>query len=592
MNRSLLTLAVLAASTASATPFTGNDARSNAMGNTGVASATSFTAAQFNPALLAAGNNEVNFGVSIPSGKFYFDDSKGLISHGVDFYDNTYDDFQNSVDVAAELNTAIVGGNGEQSLTEVINAITASDPTPGTPDNYDGGNIANIQAAIDEIRNDGDGIPDQEDIDALNDNSEALVTNSTILDGKIQTVNTASVTLNTTFTNVSEQLPGFNNKPLTAGLDLGAAFALPRTGLGLGISLNSSTIAGFSVEVVNSDLQLLADALEDLEGVSGEAADASGELVTLSSNTQALTTVIANKPDPNDYVGGEANPQYQADIQTWVDDVETEANAVNSQSTVVQNELDDVTNYNGNLFSGGTFNEPTTDDLLTNIDVVGANITELGISVAREFEYMGETFAAGITPKFQSIIVFEDNISMSSAEDEFGNTTFDQYVESNQTEYYTGNIDVGVAKNWPEVLHGNVRAGLVIKDLIPQTFESDSGSKLSIGPKMRIGGAHETRWTTLAADLDITENQPLKYGVPTRYLGLGGEFNAWNWFKLRAGYRNNLSVSDSHVFTTGLGITPFGVGLELSGWFKPKSFDNWDEIIQDAGAVAQFSIEF
>jgi len=30
----------------------------------------------------------------------------------------------------------------------------------------------------------------------------------------------------------------------------------------------------------------------------------------------------------------------------------------------------------------------------------------------------------------------------------------------------------------------------------------------------------------------------------------------------------------------------------MSVWFKPKSFDKWDEVIQDAGAVAQFSMEF
>ncbi|GGX45347.1 conjugal transfer protein TraF [Saccharospirillum salsuginis] len=593
MNRSLLALAILAAGTASATPFTGNDTRSNAMGNTGVASSPSYAAGQFNPALLAASPDNVNFGLTLPSAKVYIDDSLGLIEHGRDFYDSTYEDFENSADAATELNIAITGSDTELPLTDVIELITAPDPTPNDG-NYDpeAGNIANIQTAIQNIQNTPNGqSPDQADIDALNNNSDELVTNSATLDSKINVVNSTSVTMNTTFGNMRTQLPGFNDKPLMAGLDLGAAFALPRTGLGLGLSINNSTVAGFSVDVVDSDLTLLGQALDDLEGVSAEATDASGELVTLSGDTQSLTTVIANQPDPNDYTGGETNPQYQSDLQDWANDLDAAAQTVDNQSTVVETELNDVTNYNGNFFTNGTFNEPDPQDLETSVEIVGANIAEVGISVAREFEYMGETFAAGVTPKLQSITVFEDTILLSNAENEFGEDVA-TYIESNRTDYFTGNIDVGVAKDWPDVLRGNVRAGLVIKDLIPQTFETKSGAELSIGPKMRIGGAHMTRWSTLSVDLDITENDPLKYGVPTRYLGLGGEFNAWNWLKLRAGYRNNLSVSDSHVISTGFGITPFGVGLDLSGWFKPKSFDDWDQMIQDAGVVAQFSMEF
>lgn len=592
MNRSLLTLAVLAAGTASATPFTGNDAKASAMGNTGVASAQSFAIGQFNPALLAAGKGDVNFGLLLPSIQLSLDDSKGLIEHSVNFYESTYNDFQNSSEAASDLNLAISGGDTDQSLTDVMNAIVAPDPTPNDS-NYDGGNIANIQTAVSNIQNDANAgnSPNQQDIDALNQNSAALVTNSSTLDGKFNTINSSSVTLNTTFNSVRNQLPGFNNKPLVSSLDLGAAFALPRTGLGLSISVNNSTTAGFSVEVVDSDLNLLAQALEDLEGISGEATDASGELVTLSGDTQTLSTIIANQPDPNDYTGGESNPQYQSDLNNWANELDAAAQTVDNQSAVVNAELTDVTDYNGNLFSNGTFNEPEPQDLKSSVEVVGANIAEVGISIARQFEYMGEAFAAGITPKFQTITIFEDKILLSNAENEFGSSP-GEYVDSNRTDYFTANIDVGFAKNWPEVLKGNFRGGVVIKDLIPQNFESKSGTQLSIRPKLRIGAAHETRWTTLSADLDITENQPLKYGVPTRYLGLGGELNAFNWFKLRAGYRNNLSLSDSHVFTSGVGFTPFGVGVALSTWFKPTSFDNWDKVIQDAGAVAQFTMEF
>lgn len=580
MKKTLIALSVIAASAAQATPFTGNDAKSNAMGNTGVASAASFAMGQFNPALLAANVEGTRFGILLPATKFYIDDSSGLIEYGRDFYDSTFDDFETSSDAAADINVAISGeSGGEASLADVTTDISA--------------NVTAIQNAVANIKADTDGgnQPDQADIDALNNNSAALTSNSTLLDNKITTINTSSTTLSTSFGNMRRDLPGFNDRPAQLGLDLGAAFAMPRSGLSFGVSLNNTTTVGTSVDVKDSDLVLFSDLLEDLEGISAEGTDASGELVTLSSNTQSLTTVIGNQPDPNDYVGGQANAQYQSDITAWGNDLEAASLAVDNQATVVDNEFDDVETYNGNYFQNGEFNEPENQDLETTVEVIGANIVEFGVSFAREFEYMGETFAAGITPKLQSITVFEDTILLANAEDEFGDDT-QTYLESNTSSYFTGNLDIGVAKSWPDVLRGQVRGGLVIKDLIPQTFETESGTELSIGPKMRIGGAHMTRWTTLAADLDITENQPLKYGVPTRYLGLGAEFNAYNWFKLRGGYRNNLSVENSHVISAGFGFTPWGVGLDLTGWFKPKSFDDWDEVIQDAGMVAQFSMEF
>lgn len=583
MKKTLLTLSVLAATAAQATPFTGNDAKSNAMGNTGVASAASFSMGQFNPALLAANLEGTRIGILLPSTRLYIDDSSGLIEYGRDFYDSTFDDFERSSDAAADINVAISGETGgEASLADVTADVSA--------------NVTAIQNAVTNIKNDTDNgnQPAQADIVALNTNSTDLTNNSTLLDNKITTINSSSTTLSTSFGNMRRDLPGFNDRPAQLGLDLGAAFAMPRSGLSFGVSLNNTTTVGTSVNVKDSDLVLFSDLLEDLEGISAEATDASGGLVTLSSNTQSLATVIGEQPDPNDstkYPLGQADPAYSNDIEDWGNDLNAASTAVNSQATVVDTEFNDVETYSGNYFQNGDFNEPENQDLATTVEVIGANIVEFGVSFAREFEYMDETFAAGITPKLQSIIVFEDTILLANAEDEFGNDT-QAYLDSNTSSYFTGNIDIGVAKTWSDVLRGQVRAGLVIKDLIPQTFETESGTELSIGPKMRIGGAHMTRWTTLAADLDITENQPLKYGTPTRYLGLGAEFNAYNWFKVRGGYRNNLSVEDSHVLSAGLGFTPWGVGLEFAGWFKPKSFDNWDEVIQDAGAVAQFSMEF
>ena len=62
MKKTLLSLSIAIAGTAMATPFTGNDAPSNAMGNTGVASARPQGAFQFNPGLVADYSDAKDFG--------------------------------------------------------------------------------------------------------------------------------------------------------------------------------------------------------------------------------------------------------------------------------------------------------------------------------------------------------------------------------------------------------------------------------------------------------------------------------------------------------------------------------------------------
>ncbi|MDX1343155.1 MAG: hypothetical protein R3227_12390, partial [Reinekea sp.] len=180
---------------------------------------------------------------------------------------------------------------------------------------------------------------------------------------------------------------------------------------------------------------------------------------------------------------------------------------------------------------------------------------------------------------------------LATFEDDLGTIQSDpmSLLQENSTSLFRANLDVGAAKSWD--FYGRLRAGVALKDIIPWTLESKSGTELLIRPKLRVGGAHETRFTKVAIDLDITENKPLKYGVPTRYLGIGGELNAFGWAALRAGYRANLSVADSSVISGGIGLTPFGTGLDLSAWVKPK-FDDPTTLIQDVGAVVQFSVNF
>lgn len=586
MKKTLLALSVIAASTAQATPFTGNDAKSNAMGNTGVASASLSSVHSFNPALLSALGRESSFAMTLPSFRFSIDDSDGVITSGKAFTDEggTIDQFE-TIDADA-FSVAVFGDvdAGIDSMEDVLTNIGTDVSDLNTA-------IDNVNADIDDDGQLNDSAGSGDNLGDLNSASASLNTNTGTLDDKTTTANTEATNLDRVVQSTKTDFQSFDEKAFSLGL--GADFisvAVPREGYSFGVNITNNTTIGAKVFMNDNDFNEIDLLLNDLTGLTNQSTELSGSMVDLSGANQAITNHIGTLPDPDDYPGGQADGDYQSDLQDWGAELDTLYTNLDTAQQDVNTEQDALVNYNGTYYSNGEVNAPTLDSFESELEIIGASVTEFGVTIARDFEYMGESFSAGVTPKLVSLNIFEKRFTIEEAEDEFGDTA--TLIEENSTNVITANVDVGVAKNWPDVLNGQVRGGLVIKDLIPQTFETTSGADVSIGPKMRIGGAHMTRWTTVAADLDITENQPLKYGVPTRYLGLGAEFNAYNWFKLRGGYRNNLSVEDSHVVSAGFGFTPWGVGLDLTGWFKPKSFDDWDEVIQDAGMVAQFSMEF
>lgn len=554
MQRSLLALAILTAGTASATPFTGNDTRSNAMGNTGVASAESFAASQFNPALLSAYDDDVNFGLQLPSLRFAIDDGYGFIKAA-----NVVEDFENTD--ANEIQLQFAGGTRSDGTT-VQSLQVSIDATATAAEDFD------------------DGVT-QAELDAYNEASANL-------DSKISTIQAELRNLDVAVDNSSDSISTLDDKPLTINGSLGAALAIPRSGIGLALHLTNNTTIGMRATPGPNDLDLIGQAVDDTVGYTEQFDDITELNNTLSDAANTLADTDFGDPDFDTnydaFLAAQANLEAEA----------TGSNVNYTDSGGAQTAVfdgDNVSNYtsaNG-FYVNGEFdaNAASSFGEDSSVTILGANVIELGISAAREFTYLGQTFAVGVTPKIQSLQIFEDTIEL----DEAGSVDSSS-LSQNTTTAFTGNLDLGIAKNWYNVLNGQVRAGFVIKDLIPQTFESASGRELKMGPKARIGVAHDTRFSTVAMDLDLTENEPLGYGVTTRYIGLGGELDAFNWMKLRAGYRNNLSVDDSHVITTGLGFTPFGVGLDVTGWFSPASFDDWEEIVQDAGFATQFSMNW
>lgn len=554
MQRSLLALAILTAGSVSATPFVGNDTRSSAMGNTGVASADSFAASQFNPALLSAYDDGIDFGLQLPSLKLSIDDGYGFLEET-----DIADEFENTDTNAIVLQ--VEGSASVKSLDEAVNDMTAAS--------------ADLQ----------DGDITQADIDNFN-------SANTTLNNKINIIETEMSNLDVAITNTNDSLSTLPEKPLALLGSLGTAISIPRSGLGLALHLNTSANIGMRANIAQSDLDQVSNVVSATTGFTAEATEMSDYSTALGNAADNLSQYSGNPCSASD--GGADWDDFleaQADLEAETSGADVTVDGTDGYcgtSYTANFDGDNVNNYDSGdgIYVNGSLQASATEGLGedSSITILGANVIELGVSAAREFTYMGQTFYVGVTPKLQSLQIFEDTISFNDAE--FDTSSLSQ----NTTTAFTANVDLGIAKNWYNILGGQVRAGMAVKDLIPQTFESSSGRELEMGPKVRIGAAHDTRFSTVALDVDLTENEPLGYGVPTRYIGLGGEFDAFNWVKLRAGYRNNLAVDDSHVVTTGLGFTPFGVGLDFSAWLSPAS--EVEEMLADAGVAAQFSMNW
>jgi hypothetical protein len=121
------------------------------------------------------------------------------------------------------------------------------------------------------------------------------------------------------------------------------------------------------------------------------------------------------------------------------------------------------------------------------------------------------------------------------------------------SEHTDFNIDIGVSTRYDS----GISTGVVVKNLIPRDYETALDNTVSIEPQVRAGIAYNGDFFTLAADVDLTKNDPVGFENATRFVSLGGELDAWGWAQLRAGVRYNTVDSDRSTASLGIGLSPF-----------------------------------
>lgn len=170
----------------------------------------------------------------------------------------------------------------------------------------------------------------------------------------------------------------------------------------------------------------------------------------------------------------------------------------------------------------------------------GVDVTELGISLASEVEeFEGLTF--GTTFKYVAI----DTIDFSRGASKF---SLSQLLENQyQRKHHMLNADLGISYR----LNPQYSMGLVVKNIIPQEFDTILGKTIRYHPIARLGIARTSDELTLTAGLDLTKNDAKGFDPDKRYLSLGAEYAGWSSAALRAGVRID---TENQVYTPSLGI--------------------------------------
>jgi hypothetical protein len=338
--------------------------------------------------------------------------------------------------------------------------------------------------------------------------------------------------------------------------------------IGLDLTEASSGEIIESINELNSALSSLGGRPLQAELGLGLTLGDSGQKFGWSLYTLATSQVGAlfNYRD-GDFLSGFADALDQIDFDNPANNSPADLDALSD--FVVYTEVNGVV-------TGIEFSE---ENLSSSVDAMMLGRVEVGVALSTYLE----EFAVGVTPKFIRARVFDYSANAQSAD------VGDFDVADYQTDYEHFNIDIGFARETAD----GWTIGMVGKNLIEQQYKGfrrdpmtqvmePTGNVITISPTIQVGAARQEDWGTFAVDFDLQETEGFN-GLPgSQYLSTGVELDPWGWGQVRAGYRANLSDSERSVLSAGIGLSPFGIHVDLA------VAGNKNEL----GAAAQFGFRF
>lgn len=244
--------------------------------------------------------------------------------------------------------------------------------------------------------------------------------------------------------------------------------------------------------------------------------------------------------------------------------------------------IEDV--YNTALIASQTSAGGTFDNNSSMVQFVGAAISEVPLTYGHAF---GDHFALGMNVKAMKAKTYYTDVFLydSDTEDIFDKAE-DQSIESSSF-----GVDLGALYK-----RGILRLGIVGRNLNTPKFDWAGPGDFEIEPQVRAGLALRLwEWITLAADVDITENDTnISENYKSKNLGVGAEFDIMHFLRLRAGAYKNLSETDiGPVYTAGLGLNfavfQLDAGASMS---SDKATVDGEELPEEVRGEVALSFQF
>lgn len=566
IKRSMLTTSIVLAivQQVSAAPLLPIDARGLAMGSTGVASAKLAHAPQYNPALLSTAAEEDDFAIIFPQIGISVADEDDLIGTFDSLINDNYAD----------------DGNGNQepiidhfdTIINNLDNILVSGPNPVDQQ---------LQALEALIPNNID-VNDPNLLTLAND----LENTASVLDTSIIDVQAQTADLQQTTFDLTSDLDSISGSPLGGSLGINGAIAIPSRSFAAAVSVSGTAFFSGRMFFTDNDQLLFNDYAGAINDYAGEVKEFTGETTVLAQTLQSISDLC--DPSSQSFVNSPARIQQCQVLGVQADETKAasieELDDLSSFSRTSGNTVIIDTDGNGNIVIA---EDP---DLTSNVQIIAVAISEVGLTLSRNFKIAGENIAIGITPKLQTIKTFN---YVASIEDE---DIDEEDVTNTEQNFSDFNIDAGAAYQFGA--NNQWQLGLVAKNLLSKEYQTESNafgptgnqqiskSKVSLDTQFRGGISHSTEWTVIAIDLDLMENDPVAFEAATQYAAIGAELDLFDTFQLRAGYRTNLSASDSSVASIGVGLSPFGLHLDIAAMANPN------DLQKEAGAAIQLGLYF
>ncbi|WP_169628105.1 conjugal transfer protein TraF [Ferrimonas senticii] len=186
------------------------------------------------------------------------------------------------------------------------------------------------------------------------------------------------------------------------------------------------------------------------------------------------------------------------------------------------------------------------DEIASNADLQGAFVSELTLSLARQFTLNELPLSVGIAPKLQRIDSYYYNANISNFDDD------DLTDNRNMTDTTEFNLDVGFHSGY-----GAWQWALVIRNLLEQELTDVTGQSLMLRPTAVAGLGWQAHGLTIEVDLDLNEDDSFEtYIMPSQWARIGAEYDFRQWLQARLGFRSDLSDNYHDIWSFGLGFSP------------------------------------